>query len=321
MSAKRTERLLNLTICLLATRRYLTKDQIRKAVPGYAECATDEAFERMFERDKEELRELGIPLDTGALDPLHGDDQGYRIDRDAYALPDVSFAPDELAVLGLAARAWQQASLSTAAGTALLKLKAAGADPDSSGLLGLEPRLSAGEPAFAALWAAVRDRRAVRFDYRAGRDITVATRRVEPWGLLTRNGAWYLVGFDRDRDAPRVFRVSRITGDVRGEGPPGTVVVPPGTDIRDQLSRMVPPEPRSTARVAVRAGAGLGLRRTATAVHPAEPGWDHLELGYYDVDRIAGDLVAHGAAVVVLEPAELRAAVVERLRALAGATS
>jgi proteasome accessory factor B len=311
--------LLNLTICLLATRRYLTKDQIRRAVPGYAECATDEAFERMFERDKEELRDLGIPLDTGTLDPLHGDEQGYRVDRDAYALPDVSFAPDELAVLGLAARAWQQASLSTAAGTALLKLKAAGADPDASGLLGLEPRLSAGEPAFAALWAAVRDRRPVRFDYRAGQGVTVATRRVEPWGLLTRNGAWYLVGFDTDRAAPRVFRVSRITGEVRGDGQAGAVVVPPGTDIRDQLARMVPPQPRSTARLRVRAGAGLGLRRSAASVQPAEPGWDLIELGYYDVDRMAGDLVAHGDAVVVLAPAELRAAVIERLRALAGA--
>ncbi|HEY2832551.1 MAG TPA: WYL domain-containing protein [Sporichthyaceae bacterium] len=321
MSARRTERLLNLTICLLATRRYLTKDQIRRAVPGYVECATDEAFERMFERDKEELRELGIPLDTGTLDRLHGDELGYRIDREAYALPDVSFAPDELAVLGLAARAWQQASLSTAAGTALLKLKAAGADPDSSGLLGLEPRLSAGEPAFAALWAAVRERRVVRFDYRAGQDVTVATRRVEPWGLLTRNGAWYLVGFDSDRNAPRVFRVGRITGDVHGEGQPGAVVVPPGTDIRDQLARMIPPEPRSTAAVQVREGAGLGLRRTASAARPAEPGWDHLELGYWDIDRMAGDLVAHGDAVVVLAPEELRSAVIERLRVLAGATS
>jgi len=319
VSARRTERLLNLTICLLASRRYLTKDQIRRAVPGYAECATDEAFERMFERDKEELRDLGIPLDTGTLDPLHGDDLGYRIDRNAYALPDVTFAPDELAVLGLAARAWQQASLSTAAGTALLKLKAAGGDPDSSGLLGLEPRLSAGEPAFAALWGAVRDRRAVRFDYRAGQNVTSAARRVEPWGLLARNGAWYLVGFDRDRAAPRVFRVSRITGDVRSEGLPGAVVVPPGTDIRDQLQRMVPPQPRSTAQVAVREGAGLGLRRTATEVRPADPGWDHLQLGYFDTDRMAGDLAAHGPAVVVLGPAELRAAVVARLRALVDA--
>src|SRR6202012_1121381 len=69
MSAKRTERLLNLTICLLATRRFLTKDQIREAVPDYARCATDEAFERMFERDKDELRDLGIALATGAQDP------------------------------------------------------------------------------------------------------------------------------------------------------------------------------------------------------------------------------------------------------------
>jgi proteasome accessory factor B len=121
MSRRKTERLLNLVVCLLATRRYLTAEQIRQAVPGYPDGS--EAFKRMFERDKEELRELGIPLETGS----EGDEEtGYRIQRQAYELPEIQLTPDEAAVLGLAARVWQRASLAEAASGALLKLRAAG---------------------------------------------------------------------------------------------------------------------------------------------------------------------------------------------------
>src|SRR5215210_9207301 len=130
MSAQKTERLLNLVICLLATRQFVSKDQIRAAVPQYAECRTDEAFERMFERDKEEVREMGIPLETGSNDAWFEDEVGYRVDRAAYALPETSFEPDELAVLGLASRVWQQATLAGPASRALIKLKAAGVEPE-----------------------------------------------------------------------------------------------------------------------------------------------------------------------------------------------
>jgi proteasome accessory factor B len=316
MSAKRTERLLNLTICLLATRRFLTKDQIRAAVPDYARCATEEAFERMFERDKDELRELGIPLTTGSHDAAFGDELGYRIDRDAYVLPEVSFSPEELAVLGLAARAWQQASLSHAAGTAVLKLSAAGGDPDSDAVLGLEPRLGAGEAAFADLWAAVRDRHPVSFDYRGPKDSAPARRRVEPWGLLSRGGRWYLVGRDRDRAAPRVFRVGRVTATVLRDGPDGSVEVPPGTDLREHLQRLSPPEPKELATLRVRVGPGVGLRRSAVRAESGPDGWDTLQLPYGDADQLAAELVGYGPDVVVLAPAEVRRATIGRLRAM-----
>ncbi len=160
MSSAKTERLLNLVICLLSTRRPLSKAQIRSAVPQYGESTSMEAFERMFERDKDELRDLGIPLTTAHADALFDDEVGYRIDRDAYALPEVSFEPDEMTVLGLASRVWQQASLAGPAARALTKLKAAGVEPDDASLIGLEPRVRTSEPAFEPLWAAVRDRRA-----------------------------------------------------------------------------------------------------------------------------------------------------------------
>ena len=128
MSARKTERLLNLVLCLLATRRYLSVGQIRSAVPGYGEGgADDEAFRRMFERDKEELRDLGIPLETGSHS-VWDDDVGYRIARRNYELPDVHLEPDEAAALGLAARLWRSAGLAEATSSALLKLRAAGID-------------------------------------------------------------------------------------------------------------------------------------------------------------------------------------------------
>src|SRR6202142_2804699 len=162
MSRRKTERLLSLVVCLLSTRRSLTAAQIREAVPGYPESF--EAFKRMFERDKEELRELGIPLETDFTGP--GDEEaGYRIKREAYELPEITLEPDEAAVLGLAARVWHRAELSGAAAGALLKLRAAGIDtagpvnpdePDERpSSRGIEPRLGTPEPAFGPLWEAV----------------------------------------------------------------------------------------------------------------------------------------------------------------------
>ncbi|MGH3263497.1 MAG: helix-turn-helix transcriptional regulator, partial [Trebonia sp.] len=206
--------MLNLVICLLATRRYLSADQIRRMVAGYEDLA-DEAFKRKFERDKEDLRDLGIPLETGS-DSSFDDEPGYRIRRDDYNLPELTFDPAELAVLGVAARTWQHASLGGPASEALLKLRAAGLDLDDAVPVAIETRVATSEPAFEALRVAATDRRPVRFDYReAG-----ATRHVEPWGLVSWHGHWYLVGHDLDRAEPRVFRVSRIVGQARPDGRP-----------------------------------------------------------------------------------------------------
>ena len=143
MSKRKTERLLGLVVCLLSTRRYLTAEQIRDAVPGYPE--QDDLFKRMFERDKEDLRELGVPLETGVNHPFD-DDPGYRIRQQAYELPELRLEADEAAVLGLAARVWRRAELAGAAAGALLKLRAAGIDADlgdehSPVPQGIEPRL------------------------------------------------------------------------------------------------------------------------------------------------------------------------------------
>jgi proteasome accessory factor B len=323
MSAAKTERLLNLVICLLATRRFLTREQIRRAVDDYARCETDAAFERMFERDKDELRDLGIPLETGSPSALFDDEVGYRIDREVYALPEVSFDPDELAVLGLASRVWQQASLARPASRALLKLTADSADGDSDepSLLGIEQRLRTNEPAFEPLYQAVRDRRPVVFPYRALRTDGVAERHLEPWGIVFWRGRWYVVGHDRDRGATRVFRLSRVVGPVTLIGSPGEVVVPDGVDIRGAVASNSEPQ-QGDAVVRVRSGTGFFLRRRASSVSPdaADPqGWDLVKLPYRDIDALADELSGYGSRVVAVEPAQLREAVAGRLRAVLAA--
>ena len=158
MSRRKTERLLSLVVCLLSSGRFLTATQIRAAVPGYPDSF--DAFKRMFERDKDELRELGIPLETGSNSDAD-EEPGYRISRQAYMLPDIRLEPDEAAVLGLAARVWRRAELAGAAAGGLLKLRAAGIDAEETTQPGIEPRLQAVEAAFGSLWQAVRDRRPV----------------------------------------------------------------------------------------------------------------------------------------------------------------
>src|SRR6185295_1471465 len=118
---------MNLVIALLSTRNFITADRIRKTVYGYGDSPSDEAFSRMFERDKNELRDLGIPLETGrvsSMDPT----EGYRINQDAYALPPVELTADEAAAVAVATQLWESPELITATQGALLKLRAAGID-------------------------------------------------------------------------------------------------------------------------------------------------------------------------------------------------
>ena len=318
MSQRKTERLVNLVICLLSTRRYLTVAQIRDLVPGYGgDGPDDEAFRRMFERDKEELRDLGVPLETGS-NSVWDDEPGYRIAKRDYELPEISLEPDEAAALGLAARLWQSAGMAAAAGSALLKLRAAGIETDDTTLRGLEPRVDASDPSFEPCLAAVREGRVLQFDYRGARDDSVTRRTVEPWGVVSWRGRWYLVGSDRDRGATRAFRMSRIVGGVTPGRTAGEVTVPPGLDLVAQVAAFAGEPGNQVATVRVRAGAGGLLRREAEAVEPGPDGWDVLRLRFADPERLA-DLVADfGADAVVVEPPAAREAVVARLRGALG---
>ncbi|WP_282693683.1 WYL domain-containing protein [Streptomyces sp. CC208A] len=316
MAIAKAERLMNLALCLLGTRRALSKRELRGSIEAYMEASGDEAFNRMFERDKDDLRELGLVIET--VENLDGE-TGYLARRDSNRLPPITLDAEEAAALGLAAKVWQQARLAGAASGALQKLRAAGM-PEAEDAYdlhpsALEPRIPVHEAAFEPLMLACRDRRPVVFDYRKANAARPEPRHVEPWTLECWRGHWYLAGWDRDRGAERVFRLSRITGRVRSRAGAFTAPVPDVVTVRETVESWAGETATRTARIRLRAGCGYPLRARATEVSEGTDGWDELEIPYgHGLDAW---LVEFGPDVVVLEPADLRADVVERLRAVA----
>ena len=317
------ERLLNLVIALVNTSGRMTKEQIRSSVAGYDPEASDDAFERMFERDKETLRDLGVPVVT-VTSAAHGDEQGYRVDADAYALPPMQLSAAQLGVLALAAELWQDQTLRTDADRALTKLRAVGATPsETDTVAGLAPRIGPAGPALGPLLDAAHARQAVTFTYRAASTGEVLTRRVEPWRLIASRGGWYLVGNDRDRDAPRVFRLSRIVGPVRPVGEPAAFVVPADADpvamlvdaqrVADRIAWLaVAPDRAGALRSRAVVPDELGARDVGLA--PVPSGMDVLAVPYSRTTDLADEITGYTDAVVVLAPPDLREAVVRRLR-------
>lgn len=203
MSAAKLERLLNLTALLLDTSRPISADDIQTQLEVYP--SDKAAFRRAFERDKDELRGMGIPLRVEKVPGTMPAVDGYRIPRDEYALRDPGLEADELAALHLAASAVQVEGLPATEG--LLKLGGLVADPDGRDL-GVHVAPIPNDPNLALLFAAVSARQPVRLRYHA------TERTVDPHRLEFQRGRWYLSGFDHLRDESRSYRLDRIEGPV-----------------------------------------------------------------------------------------------------------
>jgi proteasome accessory factor B len=326
VAVSKVERLMNLVIALLSTRSYITAEKVRSNVAGYADCASDEAFSRMFERDKNELRDLGIPLETGRVssyDPV----EGYRINRDAYALPAVELTADEAAAVAVATQLWESPELITATQGALLKLRAAGVDVDPDAPVAIaSPAGSVGlrgsEDVLNALLAAVTAGQVVQFPHRPSRTEPYTVRTVEPWGVITEKGRWYLVGHDRDRGATRTFRLSRIGAEVTPIGSPRAVTRPKDIDLREIVAKAVSDAPTGVrAQVWVAEGRATALRRAGTPLGSRRVNGrdgDVIEVDIGSTGRLTRDIAGYAADAVVLEPASLRDEVLELLRAQVG---
>ncbi|MFC4604515.1 helix-turn-helix transcriptional regulator [Rhodococcus kronopolitis] len=325
MAISKVERLMNLVICLLATRQFLTAEKIRQLVAGYDEESNYDAFSRMFERDKNELRDLGVPLETGQASRF-GTVEGYRINRDAYELPEIDLTSEEAASVAIAVQLWESPELVSAAQNALMKLRAAGVvvDQESPGpvVTALPARTRGSEPALEKLLAAVDAGRAVRFEHRPARNEPFRTRTVEPWGVVTHDGRWYLIGHDVDRGATRTFRLSRIGDDVVAFGPHNAVHKPAGVDLREMVGRVVGARGvTGTATVAVRDGRAQELRRLGRAVDTRTVGdWSGtvLEVPVRSWDWVSRLIAGYGEDALVLGPPDLREDVMDKLRAAAG---
>jgi proteasome accessory factor B len=256
------------------------------------------------------LRELGIPLETGRNSHFDSED-GYRITRRDYELPAIEFDAAEAAAVGLASRLWRSATLGEPARNALIKLRAAGTDVQDASTPGAVPNLDTSDPSLPAFLEAARTARPVRFEYvKAGADVP-EPRTLEPWGVLSWRGRWYVAGFDRDRGEPRSFRLSRITGTVEFLGSAGEFERPEKLDLLEMIAGRRWADER-VARVRVNGGGAASLHRIAMSEIDGE-----LEILFSETRWLARQVASVGSAAQVLAPPDLVDAVRELLGAAA----
>jgi proteasome accessory factor B len=304
--SRKIERLINLTIALLATKRYLTKSEIFRSVEGYEGSA--ETKERMFERDKDDLRTLGIEIEVGSFDPLFNDEAGYRIKQEKYQLDLGPITSTEISLLSLAAQAWQGASFDEAAQKALLKLNSMGVPSDSLSLPTAAHKISDGGGDLPLITKAIAEQQLITFTY-VDSQLDRETRKVVPIGLSSRSGFWYLSGVDQDIQEIRTFRIDRIDGEIIASKGPKDFETPHSFDPENVFDGNAT---QSFAIVDVRKGKGISLRALASSYQSLGE-WDQLKLPIYDLKTLASMILWHGVDAYVQEPLELRELIVAQL--------
>ena len=308
MASKSVERLLNV-IMTIGSRRRIDRAKLFSVIPDYANATSDQAAERMFERDKAEIIELGLPLTT-ERDPFDENTVHYRIETPGTSAV-LDLTTEEYTVLLAASRAWDDAAAGGAARRVRAKLLSLGHDADPD-LLRRTPRGAVESlPVLTPLLDAVVAGKAVRFSYRATHG-TPAQRHIEPWVVGVHDGHWYVHGWDLDRGAPRVFRASRIESFPK-EASAATQPRPEQTDLADVLAGMLDSDDRAAAVVRAAPYKALSLRDRAGAA--------------LDRERFALDELPRPAArrlvlselrfVELLEPADWREEIAQVLTDLA----
>ncbi len=315
------ERLFSLVLALLATDVGLMKNEILSTVHGYSQRYTaggsNANLERQFERDKEDIRELGVPLETidSPSDPGNNQLKRYRIPRGRYELPeDITFTPEESTLLTLAARVWREGSLSAESRRALIKLRSLGAAATEP-VIGFAPRVRLGDAAFEPLTDAIDQGVSVRFDYLKPGEQAARERSVVPLALVNYEGRWHLSSRELDSGIPKMFLLRRIVGQVTLGRP---VSMPPGGHAAEAMARLDAVAAEQVADVEVSPGSDAALRlahRTTTE----QIGPDRLRLRFIDRAILADELSGFGPEVLVLSPPELRDDVRERLERTAAA--
>ena len=305
MSAQKTERLINLTLALLATKRYLTKSEIFKAVAGYS--GSPETMERMFERDKDELRSLGIEIEVKGIDPLFEDEQGYLIRSETFQLSENEFTKEELLYLTMAANLWHDSALGSDSKAALLKIQSLSGPIESDAVNTPAVRDSESAALLSAAFEAVDNEQLIKFGYK-GKERTT-----QPFGLYTRDGFWYLVA--REEDEIKSFKLLRIEGKIVKEGRAGSFKKPPEFDLIKFLSNSRS-EQEILAKVYVRKEQANVLRSKYSAKEINEE-WDLMSIPYIYEQEIIETILWYGTNIIVDSPASLRSEVISRLKVIA----
>ena len=309
--SRKTERLVNLTIALLATKRYITKSEIFRTVDGYE--GSDESKERMFERDKDDLRNLGIEIEVGTFDPLFEDESGYRIKPENYQFQLGQVNAQEITLLSLAAEAWRGASMSSSALSALNKLHAIGIESDTELLLDLAPAVINQDANLAIAISAITSKTMLSFSY-LNEELQPESRALEPYAVTSRYGHWYIFGNDLDRRANRLFRLDRVSGDLKSQGRSGAFEIPGDLDVNQAFAKS---SELSSAILFIRDGRGLNLRSRGMQIvtKSAPVGWHEFKMEYRDRERFIEEILWYANDVIVSEPADLRSEILDHLKA------
>lgn len=307
--SRKIERLINLTIALLATKRFLTKSEIFRTIDGYEGSA--QTKERMFERDKDDLRTLGIEIEVGSFDPLFNDEAGYKIRNENYELDLGTITSDEISLLSLAAASWQGAALDGAAQKAILKLNSIGIHAQSLDLPGISPKLGNSHLDIATITSAIADKSYLNFSYLSA-DLTNQLRTVIPFALASHRGFWYLACVDQDVEEVRIFRLDRIIGSVTAKE--NLADFDPPIDF-DFAASLISDRSTQLAKVDVRKERGSSLRNLA--IDSKDLGeWDELSIPIISLDAIATQILWHGEDAFVKSPEDLRDLVIYGLNSL-----
>jgi proteasome accessory factor B len=266
----------------------------------------------MFERDKDDLRNLGIVIEVGTFDPLFEDEAGYRIKPENYAFQLGEITNQEIALLSLAAEAWRGAALDSSALSALIKLRSIGIQSDLETLPDLAPHAVSVDNNFATAISAINSRKVITFNYLA-EDLSQELRTLSPYAVASRLGYWYLYGLDHTRKAVRSFRFDRIPSDVLVSSKSSAFEIPDSFDLQKTTFDK---GAETIAHLYLRAGRALALRvRSLPATdHRSISDWDLVEIRYQDRDTFIEELLWYSDDVVVDSPSDLRSEIVERLQ-------
>jgi proteasome accessory factor B len=297
VSAK-SERLVNLTIALLATRRYLTKAEIFATVAGYS--GDPESKDRMFERDKDDLRSLGIEIELGTFDPLFEDEAGYRIRPQAYALQLKNLDSTSIAILSYAGQMWRDVALAEPAMSGLRKLKTIGLESDFDAISDITPSRHPMPEQIPDLVEAISERRSATFEY-LDENLRREVRTVNPYRLSNKGAYWYLLADDREKKAIRTFRLDRIESQVTLGKSSDAFTLPSNETLEEMLVETSP----LYAKVKIRLGRAELMRRRAEIVESSDE-WDICSLTYFNESDFIRELLWQGSDCIVLEPASLR---------------
>ncbi len=301
--SRKSERLVNLTIALLATKRYLTKSEIFRTVDGYD--GSPEAMERMFERDKDDLRSLGIVIELGTFDPLFEDEAGYRITPASYQFNLGQLDGEDIALLSLAASAWSGASLERESSAALVKLESLGLECDSDALSFLAPQMSVNDPNFSLITDAIVRKAEIEFDY-LGEDLSLKQKKVHPYSLKGDSGFWYLVGMDVAAEQVKKFRLDRIESEIN--------VGKKGDRFESPVSHgLADDHLQERAVLKVRKGSAHQLRALAIETNPGDE-WDQIEIAIINRSWLKRSILWHRDDVVAISPSWLRLDVIDSLK-------